>query len=334
LRRRRSAKEGSLEPIRIGSRGSPLARWQVEHVAERLRAAVPGRRVEIEIIRTSAEKFPEEEPQAVGVGMFTREIDEELLARRIDLAVHSLKDIPSQLHPELTIAAVPAREVPLDAFVGTQAGPERPALWDLPEGSVIGTGSPRRKAQLLHRRPDLKVVPLRGNVETRIRKAREGSMAGIILAQAGLRRLGREELITHSLPCEWLVPAVGQGALAVTARSDRAEMLTLAAHLEHPPTRARITAERAFLAALRGGCQVPAGALAEVQESPESPSVLWIIGVLASLDGERCIRGVLSGPAERAEEIGRQLAEDLLGRGGREVLEDVRAGVGGGGPRT
>src|SRR5262245_57117754 len=208
-----SRQRGRMERLRIGSRGSPLARWQAEHVAEKLRAAVPGLQVHIEIIRTSAEKFPEEEPRTVGVGMFTREIDEELLASRIDLAVHSLKDIPSQLPPSLTIAAVPEREVPLDAFVGTPAGPERPALWDLPAGSVLATGSPRRKAQILHRRPDLKVVPLRGNVETRIRKAREGSLAGTILAQAGLRPLGREELITHPLPCEWVVPAVGQGAL-------------------------------------------------------------------------------------------------------------------------
>jgi len=295
---------------------------------------VPGLQVEVEIIRTSAEKFPEEEPQAIGVGIFTREIDEELLAGRVDLAVHSLKDIPSQLHPDLTIAAVPEREAPLDAFVGTTPGPDKPALWDLPEGSAIGTGSPRRKAQLLHRRPDLKIVPLRGNVETRIRKAREGSLAGIILAQAGLRRLGREDLITHPLPGEWLVPAVGQGALAVTARADRADMLSLAARLEHPRSRSRIVAERAFLAALRGGCQVPAGALAEVQEEPGSAPALWIIGVVASLDGEKCVRGVLSGPVERAEEIGRQLAEDLLGRGGREVLEDVRGAGPGGGSRT
>ena len=303
-------------------------------MAERLRSAVPGLQVAIEIIRTSAEKFPEEEPQAVGVGMFTREIDEELVAGRVDLAVHSLKDIPSQLPPELTIAAVPEREVPFDAFVGTRSGPDRPALWDLPEGSAVGTGSPRRKAQLLHRRPDLKIVPLRGNVETRIRKAREGSLAGIILAQAGLRRLGREELITHTLPSEWMVPAVGQGALAVTARADRRDMVSLAAGLEHARSRVRVTAERAFLATLRGGCQVPAGALAEVQEAPGSPPVLWIIGVVASHDGEKCVRGVLSGPVERAEEIGRQLAEDLLGRGGREVLEGVRGGEGSGGPRT
>jgi hydroxymethylbilane synthase len=309
------------QALRIGSRGSPLALWQAGHIAERLRAAVPGLEVRIETIRTAAEKFPDRPAEAIGVGIFTREIDEEVLERRCDLAVHSLKDLPSEVPEGLTIAGVPERESPLDAFVGC-GGPGQPALWDLPQGATVGTGSPRRRAQLLHRRPDLRIVPLRGNVETRIRKAREAGMAGTILAQAGLRRLGREDALLHSIPIDWLVPAVGQGALALVARADRSDVLELARRLEHAPTRARVTAERAFLRALRGGCQVPAGALAEVQAEP-SPAI-WMVGVLASPDGSRCLRGVLSGPLHRSEEIGRQLADDLLERGGREILQALR----------
>ncbi len=308
--------------IRIGSRGSPLALWQAHSVRDHLSAAEPGLEVSIEIIRTAAEKFPETSPQAIGVGIFTREIDEELLSRRIDLAVHSLKDIPSELHPELTIACVPRRESPLDAFVGV--GETRIlSLANLPPGARVGTGSPRRKAQLLHLRPDLEIVPLRGNVDTRLRKARERNLAGTILAHAGLKRLGREEVIHHLISTDWLTPAVGQGALAIASRADREEMVQLARHLEHPNSRFRITAERAFLKRLRGGCQVPAGALAEILEKSGQP-MLRLQGVLAMPDGSRCIRGRRWGKMEEAEEIGRSLADELMEQGGKEVLEAVR----------
>jgi len=311
------------KPLRIGSRGSPLALWQAEHVAGRLRAARPDIEVRIEAIRTSAEKFPEEPPQDIGVGIFTREIDEELLQGRIDLAVHSLKDVPSEVPPGLAIAAVPERESPFDAFVGTGGDGAR-ALWDLPPGSKVGTGSPRRKAQLLHRRPDLRIVPLRGNVETRIRKACEGGLAGTILALAGLRRLGKEALVSHTIPADWIVPAVGQGAICVMVRADRSDVLDRVRCLEHPPTRFRIAAERSFLLALRGGCQVPAGALAELEEPGGEPARLKLTGVLASPDGERCLRGEIRGPLGSAAEIGRRLAEDLLSRGGDEILKAAR----------
>jgi hydroxymethylbilane synthase len=317
-----------VRSIRIGSRGSPLALWQARHVSDRLRAAAPGLRVEIEVIRTRAEKFPEEEPTSIGIGIFTREIDDEQIAGRIDLAVHSLKDIPSDLSPALTIAAIPERESPLDALVGTEAGLRFDAL---PPGAGIGTGSPRRKAQLLHRRPDLRVVPLRGNVETRLRKSREEGLAGTILAHAGLRRLARDEVIGEVLPAEWFTPAVGQGAIAICARADRQDLIELARLLEHPPTRFAIAAERAFLARLRGGCLVPAGALAQVVDGG---SGLKMIGVLASPDGARCIRGTAAGASGEAAEIGRRLAEDLLGRGGREVLGALPRGDAGGPPEA
>ncbi len=313
---------GPLRMIKIGSRGSPLALWQARYVAERLRATAPGLEVEIVAIRTAAENFPDRPPEAIGVGIFTKEIDEQLLDGRIDLGVHSMKDIPSQLHPALAIAAVPERESPLDAFVGSPE-PAGPALELLPKGATVGTGSPRRKAQLLLRRPDLRIVPLRGNVDTRIAKSREQGMAGTILAHAGLRRLGREETIRHLIAPEWIVPAVGQGALCIAARADRAEMMELAARLDHVDSRLRIVAERAFLAELRGGCQVPAGALAEIETAGGS-RILRIRGVLAAPDGLQCVRGERSGPPERGAELGRGLAIDLLGRGGREILASLR----------
>jgi hydroxymethylbilane synthase len=309
--------------IRLGSRGSPLALRQAGQVADRLRAAAPGLQVEIETIRTAAEKFPDRAPEMIGVGIFTREIDEELLAARIDLAVHSLKDLSSEIDPRLAIAAVPERESPLDGFVPGLAG--GPPLWDLPAGAAIGTGSPRRKAQLLHRRPDLRIVPLRGNVETRIRKVREEGLAGTILAHAGLRRLGKEELMLHLIPPGWLVPAVGQGALAVVARADDGEMLRFLSILDHPQSRLCVTCERAFLRTPRGGCQVPAGALAELREPPGGGEPeLRLEGVVASPDGASCLRGELSGPPSEAETLGRRLAEGLLERGGAELLRSLR----------
>jgi hydroxymethylbilane synthase len=307
--------------LRIGTRGSPLALWQANHVAERLRAAAPGLEVTIQVIKTAAEKFPDRPAEAIGVGIFTKEIDEELLAGRVDLAVHSMKDIPSETHPELTIACVPEREAPFDAFIGA---PGSPALPDLPAGSTIGTGSPRRKAQILHRRPDLRIVPIRGNVDTRLRKVREEGFAGTILARAGLHRLGKEAVISHDIPVDWLVPAVAQGAIAISTRADRRDVIALLASLEHAPTRIRITAERGFLARLRGGCQVPAGALAEIVEGGGRSRALRVTGVVASPDGKDLHRAQVEGDPSQAEALGRRLADELLARGGKAILEAMR----------
>jgi hydroxymethylbilane synthase len=316
-------RKADLLSIRIGTRGSPLALWQAHHVRDHLVAATPGLEVTIDIIRTAGEKFPEKSAGEIGVGIFTGEIDRKLLSRDIDLAVHSMKDVPSELTPGLAIACVPPRESPLEAFVGA-GGTTWASLDDLPRGARVGTGSPRRQAQLLHRRPDLQVVPLRGNVDTRLRKVREQNLAGTILAHAGLRRLGRESVIHFLIPGDRLIPAVGQGAIAVSAREDREDLLELVRSLEHSDSRARITAERSFLKRLRGGCQVPAGALAEISRGTGQPG-LRIQGALAMPDGSLCIQGECSGPAEEAEELGLRLADDLRGRGGGRILEAIRS---------
>ena len=313
-----------MKALRIGTRGSPLAMWQATWVADRLRALHPELAVVIETIRTSAELFPEEKPEAIGVGIFTKQIDEALLERRVDLAVHSLKDVPSQTHPLLAFAAIPERESPFDAFLAADS--DSPQLFHLPPGAVIGTGSPRRRAQILERRPDLRVEPLRGNVDTRIRKAREGGMAGTILACAGLKRLGKEAMIRNVLSVAEVVPAVGQGALGIMARADREEVLALAAPLDHRPSRLRVQAERAFLATLRGGCQVPAGALAEFTTG----ETITLTAVLAATDGSICLRESASAPSCEGEALGRKIAQRLLDRGGAKLLELARGGANGG----
>jgi hydroxymethylbilane synthase len=300
--------------LRIGTRGSPLALWQAEWVGAALAAARPGLRWETVKVRTLAEKFPDLEVPQIGVGIFTKELDEALRRGEVDIAVHSLKDVPSELAPDLVIAAVPERESPLDAFLSADGT----RLEALPRGARIGTGSPRRKAQLLRLRPDLEVVPLRGNVATRLRKMEEQGLAGTILAHAGLKRLGEAGRITHVISPDVIVPAVSQGALCVVTLAANSEARALAGALEHAPTRTRITAERAFLRALRGGCQVPAGALAEIDGAS-----LRIAGVVAAPDGSTAVRGEATGPASETEEIGARLAADLLARGGDAVLRGL-----------
>jgi hydroxymethylbilane synthase len=301
--------------LKIGTRGSPLALWQARWAEEALRQLVPNAEIELVRIRTLSENFPERPAAEIGVGIFTRELDDALRRGEVDLAVHSLKDIPSQLEPDLVIAAVPARESPFDAFLSRDGTP----LEKLAAGARIGTGSPRRKAQLLHYRSDLEILPLRGNVATRIRKVRDLGLAGTVLACAGLKRLGEEAQITQILGEEILVPAVGQGALAVTACAQRDDIRALLVALDHPASHARITAERGFLRSLRGGCQVPAGALATFQ----GEETLRVLGVVASLDGAECLRGEVAGPVRDAEALGTRLAEELLGEGGARLLEGI-----------
>lgn len=303
-------------PLRIGTRGSPLALWQADWTAHELRVRSPGRQVEIVKIRTLAEKFPDRAVAEIGVGIFTKELDEALLRGEVDLAVHSLKDVPSELHPELALAAVPERESPFDAWISAGGSP----FASLPPGAKVGTGSPRRKAQLLRRRPDLEVVPLRGNVATRLRKIEEQGLAGTVLAHAGLRRLGEAGRITEILGVDLLVPAVSQGALGLVCLQTRADLREILAPLEHTPTRASVTAERAFLRRLRGGCQVPAGALATV----ETDGRLRLVAVIASPDGSRLVRGERSAALPAAESLGNELAAQLLEEGGAEILGKVR----------
>jgi hydroxymethylbilane synthase len=304
--------------LRIGTRGSPLALWQAGFVRERLEASSPGLEVELVTIHSAAERFPEKDLAAIGVGVFTREIDAAVGDGRVDAAVHSLKDLPTELLPGLVLAAVPERGSPLDAWVAVDGT----ALAALPRGARIGSSSPRRRAQLLHRRPDLDVLPLRGNVETRLRKLRETGLAGAVLAAAGLMRLGLERRITELIPSDWVLPAVGQGAIAVVCRAERREVIEMLAALEHAPTRAAVDAERAFLKTLRGGCQVPAGALARHDDAGAGAVVLE--GVLCSPGGDTLLRGERRGEPGGAEALGRSLAGELLGRGGEALLRLAR----------
>jgi hydroxymethylbilane synthase len=296
-----------------------------------LRSFHPELACEIVKIRTLAEKFPEKEAVEIGVGIFTRELDEALLRGEVDLAVHSLKDVPSEVSAELLLAAVPERESPFDAFLSSGGF----YLDQLPRGARIGTGSPRRKAQLLCRRPDLEIVPLRGNVQTRLRKMKELGLSGTVLAHAGLKRLSQEKEITEVLSVDVLVPAVGQGALGIMTRQDATQVREALQALEHAPTRLCVLAERSFLRSLRGGCLVPAGALAWIggEQKPTFPSLpslpgaavlLRMAGVVAAPDGSASVRREIAGPLEEGEALGRRLAREILEGGGAKILGSLR----------
>lgn len=295
--------------LAIGTRGSQLALRQARWVAERLAEA--GRESRLEIIRTTGDKLRDAPPAGIGgKGLFTKEIEEALLEGRIDLAVHSLKDLPTELPAGLRLAAVPPREDPRDAMVGGR-------LAELPRGARVGTSSLRRSAQLRSLRPDLRIEPVRGNLDTRLRKLEEGRYDALVMAAAGLKRMGWQERISECLPAEWVCPAPGQGALAIETRA-AGEAALICAALEDGTARAEVTAERAVLAGLGGGCQVPIGAYAEVREGR-----LAIRAAVISPDGSRVIRAELEGPAAQAAELGRELARRLLESGARAVLEAV-----------
>src|SRR4051812_15000219 len=249
------------DPLRIGTRGSPLALWQADHVADRLRPLVAPRAVELIHVQTEGDRDQSASLAHIGGrGVFTKEIERALLDGRVDVAVHSLKDLPTQPVDGLALAAVPPRGPSGDVLVAT--GVKR--FDDLPPNARVATGSLRRRAQLLHRRPDLRLADIRGNVETRLRKLRDEGYDALVLAEAGLERLGLAGVVTEVLDPAWMLPAVGQGALGLECRSDDAETLRLLAALDDPATRAAVEAERALLFHLGGGCQVPLGALGKV----------------------------------------------------------------------
>lgn len=294
--------------ITIGSRGSQLALWQAHHIAASLRAL--GVETRLEIIKTTGDKIQDVPlAQVGGKGLFTKEIEEALLAGTIDLAVHSLKDMPTDLPAGLTLSAIPQREEPRDALIGA-------SLDELCEGTRVGTSSLRRAAQLHSLGRGLKIDNLRGNVDTRLRKLDEGQYDAIVLAAAGLRRLGWENRITELIPVEIMCPAVGQGALAIETRDDEGAAQQVARKLNHAPTQTAVTAERALLAVLGGGCQVPIGAHATVNGSN-----IQLQAIVASPDGSRVIRGELSGTD--ASSLGQQLGQKLLKDGAREILSAV-----------
>jgi hydroxymethylbilane synthase len=304
--------------VRLASRGSTLALWQAHHVQALLRARHHGLDVDIEILHTTGDIITDVPLAMIGdKGLFTKEVDGAVLDGRADCAVHSFKDVPTKMTDGLVLAAVMEREDPRDAFL---AAPGRPAsLSALPEGACIGTSSLRRRSILLHARPDLVVEDLRGNLDTRFRKLAEGHYDGIILALAGVRRFGREDAVAQVLePPQWL-PAAGQGALAIIARQDDTATLQLLEDLDHAPTRAATAAERAFLARLEGGCQIPIGALAVIENG-----VLALRGLVASLDGTTIIRGEIEGDPGDATRLGEELARQLVGKGADRVLREVR----------
>ena len=303
------------DTIIIGTRSSKLALWQADYVMDCLQKKYPELHVEKKLMTTKGDKILDAPLAKIGgKGLFTKELEQDMLAGGIDIAVHSLKDMPTEVPDGLIITAITKRYDPGDAFVSNKVK----SLAELPQGAVVGTSSLRRKAQLLHARPDLVVKDLRGNVNTRLRKLDAGEYDAAILAVAGLRRLGFGGRITEVLPKSMILPAVGQGALAIEAREDDAETRELVAFLNDEATVACAKAERAFLARVEGGCQVPVG----VYATPED-SGLHVEAVIASLDGKRLYRDHVSGQVKDAETIGTQLADKLLDMGGIDIMHEI-----------
>lgn len=297
--------------LRIGSRGSQLALWQAHHISDLLRAQ--GHEVELEIIKTTGDKILDVALAKVGTkGMFTKEIEESLAEGRVDLAVHSLKDLPTELSPGFEIAAITKRENSQDVLCSAKYA----NISDLPRSARVGTSSLRRQAQLKALRPDLEIFPLRGNVDTRLRKLAAGEYDAIILAAAGLNRLGKTELIKQIIPKEVMCPAAGQGALGIEVRAGDAVTREYLAFLDDPNARASTTCERALLNKLGGGCQVPIGAAAEVRNGR-----IHLDAIVASPDGSKILRDSRDG--DDPEKLGSEVGETLLGRGGDTILEEV-----------
>jgi hydroxymethylbilane synthase len=305
-----------MSPVRIGTRSSPLALWQAKHVAEQLRTHT-SRPIEFIHVQTEGDRDQAASLAHIGGrGVFTKEIQRAVLDGRVHVAVHSLKDLPTGAVPGLVLAAVPPRGPIGDVLVTST--PTR--FDDLPRGATVATGSLRRRAQLLNRRPDLCLADIRGNIDTRLRKFREHGYHALVLAQAGLERLGLTEVITEVLDPDWMLPAVGQGALGLECRSDDDETRQLLARFEDANTRRAVEAERSLLFHLGVGCQVPLGAVGRVV----GLRVELRAAVLAQ-DGSRRIVGDVAGPAQRAEELGRELAERLRREGADEFLGSSRS---------
>ena len=304
-------------PLVLGSRGSALALRQSEQIAARLGAMTPGREVRIEVIRTTGDAVLDAPlAQIGGKGAFTKEIEDALLDGRIDLAVHSLKDLPTTLPDGLCLAAIPRRETPYDALICARW----PSLEAIPPGSAIGTSSLRRTAFLAANRPDLRVVDLRGNIDTRLGKVARGDVDGAILACAGLERLGRAEAVTERLAPEVMLSAPAQGALGIEARADDAELLEEVAMLTCSTSAAEARAERACLAELEGGCQLPLGALARARED----GALHVQACLCHPNGSGMLRHALEGSMGEPEALGQTLAAGLIEQGARELLASIR----------
>jgi hydroxymethylbilane synthase len=301
--------------IKIGTRGSLLATTQSTWVKNQIEAAHPGISVEMVIIVTKGDKILDVPLAKVGgKGLFVKEIEEALLRKEVDLAVHSMKDVPSELPEELHLGIIPLRENPHDAFISTQYA----TVAELPQGATVGTSSLRRRSQLAALRPDLEIVDLRGNLDTRLRKLDEGQFQAIILAAAGLNRLGMSDRATGYFSAKEMLPAVGQGALGIELRKDDSELLAGLSFLNDAKTTVAVTAERGFLFRLEGGCQVPIGAFAEVHDDE-----VQLTGLVASVDGKEVLKESITGPKEKAQELGTRLANKILEMGGKEILDEV-----------
>lgn len=296
----------------VGTRGSALARWQTEFVMAALQRHTPELKLELSVIKTAGDK-DQVRPLAEfgGLGVFTQELEHALLSGEVDIAVHSLKDLPTEMLASLNIAAILEREDARDAIVSRHGV----GLMQLPRGARIGTSSARRAAQVLALRPDVTIAPLRGNVDTRLRKAQSEDYDAIVIAAAGLIRLGRPQEITEYLDFDLMLPDPGQGALAVQIRVNDEQLDKLVSQLDHAPTRAAVTAERAFLQTLGGGCRMPMGAYAE-----PGAAGLRVRGMVGSLDGAHIVSGELSGETQQAEQLGTQLARQLLDKGAAQLL--------------
>lgn len=300
--------------IRIGTRASTLALWQANWVKTELERKWPGVQVELVPIKTTGDKILNVPLAEVGgKGLFTKEIDDALLAGRVDVAVHSMKDIPFQLPHGIEFGAIPQREDPRDALISNGR-----KLDDLPPAARIGTSSLRRQVQLRHRFPSVRITTLRGNVDTRLQKLAAGEFDGIVLALAGLKRLGRESVVTQILEESFMLPAVGQGALGIACRTGDKKILSHLAVLDHSPSNLAVTAERGLLAALEGSCKVPVAGHARIVEG-----LITLKGLVANLSGTVVVTGEISGATGKARELGIALGKDILDRGGRQILAEI-----------
>jgi hydroxymethylbilane synthase len=305
------------EKFVIGTRGSELALWQANFVKASLEEFFPEHIFEIKIVHTTGDQVVDVALSKIGdKGLFTREIESELLEGAIDLAVHSLKDLQTEQPEGLTIGAVCKRETPNDVLISKTG----PTIDDLPEGATVATGSLRRRSQLLHYRSDLKIAEIRGNVPTRLRKFDGSDLDGIVLAHAGVRRLGLEDRVSQIIPFEVMLPAVGQGAVAVEIRSTDVRTAVVVERLDDVVTRVSISAERAFLRRLEGGCQVPIGAYATLNGRQ-----LTLEGRVGSFDGTVLFRESITGAASDAESLGVDLANSLIEKGVQELLDSIRS---------
>ncbi len=301
--------------ILIGTRGSDLAMWQAEWVKKEIKRHNPLINVDIIKIKTTGDQIVDRPLALVGgKGLFVKEIEKQLLDKKIDLAVHSMKDMPGELPDGLTIGAVPERENPFDVLVSNN----RLQVSELPNGAKIGTSSLRRSSQIKHARPDFKTESIRGNLNTRLKKLESGEFDAIILAAAGIIRLGMKEKISEYLDEKIMLSAVGQGALCIESREDDEKIQSILKPLNHNDTYIAITGERAFLKRLQGSCHIPVACFGKISEND-----LILTGLIASENGERIIRQTIKKNINSAEQAGIELADNLLSRGGREILENL-----------